>query len=92
VRDDPPSLEAGDTANSTGLEMSAPGDKPKTAKVEAALAGERFRVVVEETGEKLICHVPGKSTAGIVRLLPGDRVLVEVSPFDSKLGRILEKR
>jgi translation initiation factor IF-1 len=39
-------------------------------------------------GSKIVAHVAGKLRMGFVRLLPGDRVSVELSPYDHNRGRI----
>ncbi|MHA2610353.1 MAG: translation initiation factor IF-1 [bacterium JZ-2024 1] len=47
-----------------------------------------FRVQVGE-GHTFIAHVSGKMRMRFVRLMKGDRVLVELSPYDLTRGRIL---
>ena len=49
-----------------------------------------FRVSLEDR-RQLLCHVAGKMRRNFVRLLPGDRVRVEISPLDSARGRIVCK-
>lgn len=39
-------------------------------------------------GHKVLAHVSGKIRMNFIRILPGDRVIVEVSPYDLKRGRI----
>lgn len=52
-----------------------------------ALPNARFRVEVEN-GHKILAHVSGKMRKYYIRILPGDRVRVEVSPYDLTRGRI----
>jgi len=49
-----------------------------------------FRVELENRKQAL-CHVGGRMRRDFVRLLPGDRVMVELSPRDSGRGRIVCK-
>jgi len=55
-----------------------------------SLPNAMFRVRVD--GEKLIlCHLAGKMRMNHVRLLPGDRVKVEMTPYDTDRGRVVYK-
>jgi translation initiation factor IF-1 len=53
-----------------------------------ALANTQFRVELE-TGHQVMAHVAGKMRKHFIRIVPGDRVVVEVSPYDFKRGRIV---
>ncbi len=55
--------------------------------VTEALANTRFRVQLE-TGHKIIAHVAGKMRKHFIRIVPGDKVRVELSPYDLTKGRI----
>ncbi|MBI4576060.1 MAG: translation initiation factor IF-1 [Planctomycetes bacterium] len=57
-------------------------------KVVEALPNVRFRVVLEN-GHRLIAHVSGRMRMHFIRILPGDEVTVEVSPYDLTKGRIV---
>ncbi len=46
-----------------------------------------FRVELP-TGHKVLAHVSGRIRLHFIRILPGDRVLVELSPYDLSRGRI----
>ena len=46
-----------------------------------------FRVELEN-GHKMLAHVSGKMRMNFIRILPGDRVKVELSPYDLTRGRI----
>ncbi len=55
--------------------------------VTEALANTRFRVQLE-SGHKVIAHVAGKMRKHFIRIVPGDKVRVELSPYDLTKGRI----
>jgi translation initiation factor IF-1 len=44
-----------------------------------------------EDGREVDCHLSGKKRINVVRLIPGDEVKVEISPFDTSRGRIVEE-
>jgi translation initiation factor IF-1 len=41
-----------------------------------------------DTGDEILAHVSGDMRMRVIRILPGDKVTVEASPFDRNLGRI----
>lgn len=41
-----------------------------------------------ENGHKVLTHISGKMRMNFIRILPGDRVMVELSPYDLNRGRI----
>ena len=51
------------------------------------LPNAMFRVELEN-GHKVLAHVSGKIRMNFIRILPGDRVTVELSPYDLTRGRI----
>jgi len=51
------------------------------------LPNAMFRVELKN-GHKVLAHVSGKIRMNFIRILPGDRVLVELSPYDLSRGRI----
>jgi translation initiation factor IF-1 len=53
-----------------------------------ALANTQFRVELEN-GHIVLSHVAGKMRKNFIRIVPGDRVKVEVSPYDLGRGRII---
>ena len=55
--------------------------------VTQALANTRFRVELEG-GHSIIAHVAGKMRKNFIRIVPGDKVRVELSPYDLTKGRI----
>jgi len=44
--------------------------------------------VVLDNGHKVLAHISGKMRKHFIRILPGDKVLVELSPYDLTRGRI----
>ncbi|MDR1543676.1 MAG: translation initiation factor IF-1 [Prevotellaceae bacterium] len=52
-----------------------------------ALSNAMFRVKLEN-GHEIIAHISGKMRQHYIRILPGDRVKVEMSPYDLSKGRI----
>jgi len=58
-----------------------------TGEVAEALPNAMFRVTLEN-GHEIVCHVSGKIRMHYIRILPGDKVAVELSPYDLTKGRI----
>lgn len=56
-------------------------------KVLEALPNAMFRVQLD-TGQEILAHVSGKIRKNFIRILLGDRVKVELSPYDLTRGRI----
>ena len=59
-----------------------------------ALANTQFRVELNTQGEDtkghmVLAHVAGKMRKHFIRIVPGDRVVVEISPYDLNRGRIV---
>ena len=52
------------------------------------LPNAMFRVELDN-GHRVLAHISGKMRMHYIRILPGDRVLVELSPYDLSLGRIV---
>lgn len=52
-----------------------------------ALSNAMFRVQLEN-GHEIVAHISGKMRMNYIRILPGDRVAVEMSPYDLSRGRI----
>ncbi len=58
------------------------------ATVKEALPNAMFRVELAN-GHKVLAHVSGKMRMHFIRILPGDRVTLEISPYDLTKGRIV---
>ena len=57
-------------------------------KVIEPLPNAMFRVEFDN-GHRILAHVSGKMRLHFIRILPGDKVLVEISPYDLARGRII---
>lgn len=64
-------------------------------KVMENLPNTMFRVEVEEgelpelVGKVILCHVSGKMRMHYIKILPGDKVRVQITPYDLTKGRII---
>jgi len=56
--------------------------------VKEALPNAMFKVELEN-GHKVLAHVSGKMRMNFIRILPGDKVKIELSPYDLTKGRII---
>ena len=69
--------------------------KKEAIKVDAtvleALPNAVFKVALEN-GHEILAHVSGKMRMHFIRILPGDTVTVEVSPYDLNRGRIVLRK
>ncbi|NOY23632.1 MAG: translation initiation factor IF-1 [Acidobacteria bacterium] len=59
------------------------------AVVVERLPNAMFRVELEENNYQLLAHISGKMRKYFIRILPGDKVMVEISPYDLTRGRIV---
>jgi len=60
------------------------------ATVEEALPGLKFRVKSEE-GHEILAHLAGRLRINRIRVVAGDRVLIEQTPYDKDRGRIVRR-
>jgi translation initiation factor IF-1 len=58
------------------------------AIVTESLPNARFRARLE-SGHQILAHVSGKMRMHYIRILPGDKITVEMSPYDLTKGRIV---
>jgi translation initiation factor IF-1 len=58
--------------------------------IKETLPNAMFKVEVEG-GHEILGHVSGKMRMNYIRILPGDKVTVELSPYDLKRGRIIRR-
>jgi translation initiation factor IF-1 len=68
--------------------LSAEGAIEVEGVVTQALANTSFRVKLDN-GHMVLAHVGGKMRKNFIRIVPGDKVKVEVSPYDFTRGRIV---
>ena len=57
-------------------------------KIVAVLAGTMFRVELDN-GHLVLAHISGKMRKRFIRLIPGDKVKMEMSPYDMSKARII---
>jgi translation initiation factor IF-1 len=58
------------------------------AKVKESLPNARFKVILPN-GHEILAHISGKIRMHYIRILPGDTVTIEMSPYDLTRGRIV---
>ena len=56
--------------------------------VNDALPNAMFKVRLVENGHEVLAHISGKLRQNYIKILPGDRVTLELSPYDLSRGRI----
>ncbi len=56
--------------------------------VDEVLPGNMFRVIVDNIPHKLVCYMGGKLKQHKIRIIEGDSVRLEVSPYDLTKGRV----
>ena len=59
-----------------------------TGTVTEAMRGADFRVKIDDINQEIICKISGKIRKFRIKVLVGDRVTCEVSPYDLTKGRI----
>jgi translation initiation factor IF-1 len=67
--------------------MSKTGTIEQDGVIKEALSNAMFRVELEN-GHVIVAHISGKMRMHYIRILPGDKVKVEMSPYDLSKGRI----
>jgi translation initiation factor IF-1 len=61
----------------------------KKGVVLESLPSTTFKVELEEDNQEVMAHLSGKLRNFHIKILPGDKVLVELSPYDQTRGRII---
>ncbi|MGB9642522.1 MAG: translation initiation factor IF-1 [Candidatus Ratteibacteria bacterium] len=61
-----------------------------TGMISKALPGTSF-IVDLENGMKITAHLCGKMRLHYIKIIPGDKVIVEISPYDITKGRIIKR-
>lgn len=59
--------------------------------VTQALPNAMFRVELDDTGMEILCSISGKMRMYNIRIIEGDRVEIEMSPYDLSRGRISKR-
>lgn len=63
-------------------------------EVNEALPNAMFRVAIQGKGDsqdQVLAHLSGKMRVHYIKIIPGDRVVVELSPYDLSRGRIVKR-
>lgn len=68
--------------------MAHQGSIELNGVVKESLPNTLFRVELEN-GNVILCHLSGKMRMNFIKILPGDKVTVEVTPYDKTKGRII---
>ena len=68
--------------------MAHQGSVEVEGVVRESLPNTLFRVELEN-GNIVLCHLSGKMRMNFIKILPGDRVRVEMTPYDKTKGRIV---
>ena len=71
---------AASTAKEEGIQVEGTVIEP--------LPNAMFRVELDN-GHRVLAHISGKMRMHYIRILPGDRVLIELSPYDLTRGRVV---
>lgn len=56
--------------------------------IKEVLPNTLFRVEIEG-GKLILCHLSGKMRIHFIKILPGDKVKIEMTPYDTEKGRII---
>ena len=72
------------------IETARKGYKFVQGLVHEALPSAMFRITLD-TGEEVLGHLSGKMRMHYIKILPGDRVTLEMSEYDAKKGRITRR-
>ena len=67
--------------------MTKEGNIEVEGKIVEALPNAMFRVELDN-GHKVLAHISGKMRMHFIKILPGDKVTLELSPYDLSRGRI----
>ena len=72
------------------MSKSGKGTITKEGQVTEALPSAMFRILLDD-GNEVIGHLSGKMRLHYIKVLIGDRVVMEFSPYDEKRGRIIKR-
>ena len=62
-----------------------------TGQIIEALGNSMFKVELDTNGMEIICYISGKMRMHYIKIMVGDRVKVEMSPYDLTKGRIVTR-
>lgn len=75
----------------TDTKVNKKGFLEMNGEVVELLPNASFKVLLEN-GHNILAHLSGKMRMNKIRILPGDRVLIEMSPYDLSKGRITYRK
>jgi translation initiation factor IF-1 len=58
-------------------------------RIVEALPNTQFIVELAESKHRILAHIAGKMRKNFIRIVPGDRVTIEITPYDLTKGRII---
>jgi translation initiation factor IF-1 len=82
-------LASGNEGVGAGGAMAKEDAIEMQAVVLETLPNATFKVELENNKHQVLAHISGKMRKNFIRILPGDKVLVELSPYDLNRGRIV---
>lgn len=59
--------------------------------IEEALPGLTFRVRLKDDNREILAYLGGRLKLHYIKVIPGDRVIVEITSYDDKRGRIIRR-
>jgi len=74
-----------------GVNISKEGVIEAEGTILESLPNAMFRVELDN-GHKVLAHISGKMRMHYIKILPGDKVRVEISPYDLSRGRIIFRK
>lgn len=77
-----------DQSSQSGIQANPKGFLEVEGVVEELLPSANFKVKLDN-GHEILAHLSGKMRMFKIRLLPGDRVKVEMTPYDLTKGRVI---
>ena len=84
----PASTSRGWSCSSQELRVAKEEPIRTEGRIVEALPNTQFMVELEN-GHKILAHIAGKMRKNFIRIVPGDRVTVEITPYDTSKGRIV---
>ena len=73
-----------------GFQVNRKGFIEMDGEIVELLPAATFKVKLSN-GHEILAHISGRMRVNYIRLIPGDRVLVEMSPYDLTKGRIVQR-
>jgi translation initiation factor IF-1 len=81
-------IEPGRRRSSQELRVAKEEPLRIEGRIVEALPNTQFMVELED-GHRILAHIAGKMRKNFIRIVPGDRVTIEITPYDLSKGRIV---